>query len=87
MPAKDKGKGKGKGWYRKGKPFWQLEGEEEEWPWQEPEGEDQKEMNSVGAPEEWKQAPSKKRTLGQFMLEVFTVDKPGEVCSVCEVKG
>ena len=66
-----------------------MEGEEGEWQWNEPEGEDQKEIASVGAATEndWRAVPSPKRTLGQYMPEVFTVDKPVEVCSVSEVKG
>ncbi len=85
-PAKDR-KRKRQGLVRQsGKPIGQLEGEEEVWQWQEPEGEDQKEMNSVGAPEERKQAPTNKRTLGQSMPGVFTGDKLGEVCSVSEVR-
>ncbi len=41
----------------------------------------------MGASEEWRTTPSKKRTLGQHTPEVLSVDKLGDVCSVLELNG
>ncbi len=81
-PARECAKGaavkgsKGKGYGKGG--VWQFDGDEEDWEWDQPEDESG-DVNLM----DWKEAGRKRKTQG----EIFSVDKPGEVCAVSEVKG
>ena len=67
--AKGKGKGTGKGWWSSGKGVWQVDGEEGDWSWNQPEEEDQKEIGSIGAAEEWIKVPSRSQQLEAVLLK------------------
>ncbi len=76
--SKGKSTGKGK---TKGKGVWQVDGEEDDCPLEQPEDEEQ---GGIGAVEEWKQITIRAK---RFQQKIYSIGRPGEVCAVSEVKG
>ncbi len=76
-PAKDctkptKGKVKGRS---NGKGVRQVDGEDEDGAWNQPDEEDQNGIDTVDTEEEWRPVSTKRSTLGQFAPEVLSIDK------------
>ncbi len=59
----------------------QVDGEEDHWQLEQPEDEN---GGGVGAVEERKQTPMRRR---RFKQEIYPIDRPGEACAVSEAKG
>ena len=76
-----KGEGKGKGKAKGKGGVWQLDGEEEGWNLEQPEGEQEVAIEAV---DKWNYAPIRTE---KFEAEIFSVDRPGEARAVSEVKG